>query len=297
MAEIREQLPAAAQKILSEFSQHLRADGKSINTIDAYTIAVAQLLTKIKFNLKRLSQKSVDGFFSDFSGKVQTQNQKKNAIRKFLSYLGAAGVHKSKIQIKTKDVRRPDPEYLTIQEQDKLLQYVKGLGEHSLPYVIIRILLFTGLRIGELINLKFSDVHENAITLRTTKSRSTRRKRLKRDIGAMLKSFMKARREKWPLNNAPAGSNDYLFMSRHAGEYKPYTKQGITYIVKKYCREIGITKKISPHVFRHSFAFRYLTIGGSLKGLQHQLNHAGPESTAVYLHIADEQEQEDLEKL
>jgi integrase/recombinase XerD len=295
--EIREQIPGQSAKLLTEFTQHLRAEGKSKSTIEAYSIAVAQFLTHIKHDLKRISQKTMDNFFAEYSSQIQTQNQKKNAIKKFLSFLDTNKHIRYHLHIKTKDVRRPDPEYLTLDEQDKLIQYVRGLGEYSKPFTIIKTLLLTGLRVSELINLKFSDVHESGLTLRDPKSRSTRRKRIKREIGAMLKKFMKARRTQWPLNNAPAGSNDYLFMTHHKGQYKSYTRQAISAMVKKYAREIGITKKISPHTLRHSFAYRYLQAGGALKGLQRQLNHAGIESTEIYLHISDEQEQEELERL
>lgn len=295
--EIRDQIPEQSARLLVEFTQHLRAEGKSVSTIEVYTIAVAQFLTDIKHDLKRITQKTSDNFFAEFSSQIQTQNQKKNAIKKFFTFLATNKRLRTNIHIKTKDVRRPDPEYLTLDEQDKLIQYMRGLGEHSKPFVIIKTLLFTGLRVSELINLKFSDVHESGLTLRDPKSRSTRRKRIKHEIGSLLKKFIKARRTQWPLNNAPSGSNDYLFMTQSKGQYKSYTRQAISAMLKKYAKEIGITKKISPHTLRHSFAYRYLQAGGALKGLQRQLNHAGIESTEIYLHISDEQEQEELERL
>jgi len=113
---------------------------------------------------------------------------------------------KKEIKVVIKDLPRQEPSFLTIAEQDRMLQYVRGLGEQSQYYVIVKLMLFSGLRISEVINLKFSDIEGSTMTLRQTKHGNVRRKHLKNEIARLLKQYILARRNKYPLNEMPSGS-------------------------------------------------------------------------------------------
>jgi site-specific recombinase XerD len=194
-------------------------------------------------------------------------------------------------------LQRPEPAYLTISEQERLLQYARGLGETSQHFIMLKLMLYSGLRISEVLSLKFSDVEGSTLTLRQTKHGNIRRKHLKNDIARMLKVYINARRCKYPLNEMPSGTEDYLFMVKYGGTYKPFTRQGVNKLLKKFARSVGITKKVSNHIMRHSFSVRFLNRGGSLRGLQTYLGHRDIKTTAIYTHISDEQLKEELERL
>ena len=287
------------ESIVSAFEDQMRADGKADNTIVSYLQAIIQF-TQFQENVKNvndITQEGVNKWLMKFNPRKSTLNLKKNALKKFLGFLKSEYGLKKEIKINIKDLPRQEPGFLTIQEQDRLLQFVKGLGEYSQRYVMIKLMLFTGLRISEVTNLRFADVEGNTLILRQTKHGNVKHKYLKNDIARMLKQYVLARRNKYPLNEKPSGSEDFIFMSKYGGEYRPFTRQAVNQVIKKLARQVGITKKISPHMLRHSFSARFLNRGGSLLGLKNYLGHRSIQTTEIYLHISDEQIKEDLERL
>jgi integrase/recombinase XerD len=285
--------------VVAGFEEQLRADGRSKNTIETYMCGVRQFLDEYKDanSVNTITQTVVNKWFSGFNPRKSTLNLKKIALNKFIIYLKEEYHFKNDIRISVKSLERPEPAFLTVGEQDRLLRYVKGFGEVSQYHVMLKLMLFTGLRVSEIIGLKFSDCEESTLVLRQTKHGNTRRKHLKTEIARMLKAYVIARRQKYPLNEAPAGSEDYLFQSRYGGQFKPFTRQAINKIIKRLAKQVGISKRISPHSLRHSFSVRFLSKGGSLLGLKNYLGHKHISTTEIYSHISDQQLHEELERL
>ena len=285
--------------IISAFEQELKAEGKAENTVTTYLQAVKQFTEHHGDvdSVNSISQKSVNEWLIGFNSRTGTMNLKKIALRRYLGFLKSEYKFRKEIKITVRNLPRPEPSYLTIEEQERLLRYVRGFGEVSPYFVMIKLMLYSGLRVSEVIGLRFADIEGATLTLRETKSGNTKRKHLKGEIAKMLKSFITARRSKYPLNELPSGSEDNLFLTRYDGKYKPYSRQGINKIIKKMARAIGITKRISPHVMRHSFSVRFLNRGGSLLGLKHYLGHKNISTTEIYTHVSDEQLKEELERL
>jgi integrase/recombinase XerD len=284
--------------IVNRYGDQLRADGKSQATIDAYVLAAKQFSEYHKDiqNMNQITQDNTNKMFMNYSPRKATMNLKKTAVRQFLHYLSQEYGLKKQIVIKVKTLPRKEPQYLSLQEQDKLLQFARGLGEYSPYHIILKLLVYSGLRVGELINLRCSDISASGLLLREVKHGTTRRKRLKGEIMRMLNGFLKARL-KYPLNKYPSGSEDFLFGSLYKGAYKPFTRQGIDHIVKRFCKKIGITKRVSPHCLRHSYSYRFLSKGGSILGLQKSLGHINLSTTQIYSHISDLELQEMEERL
>ena len=285
--------------IVRDFTLQLRADGKAEGTVSTYLQAVKQFTDfhKDATSTNSITQNSVNQWLSQFNPRKGTLNLKKNVLRSFLGFIKTEYGLKKEIKVVIKDLPRPEPAYLTIPEQERLLQFVKGLGETSQFYVMLKLMLYSGLRISEVTGLKFSDIEGSTLTLRQSKHGSVKRKHLKNEIARMLKVYINARRSKYPLNELPSGSEDFLFVTRYAGSFKSYTRQGINKVLKQFAKNVGITKKVSPHILRHSFSVRFLNRGGSLRGLQTYLGHKDIKTTAIYTHVSDEQLKEELERL
>jgi site-specific recombinase XerD len=285
--------------IISAFEQELRAEGKAENTVTTYLLAVRQFTEHHSdaVSVNAISQKSVNEWLTGFNSRTGTMNLKKNAVRKFLGFLKSEYKFRKEIKVAVRNLPRPEPSYLTVEEGARLLRYAKGYGELSSYHVLIKIFLYTGIRVSSLIGLKFKDIEGSTMTLRETKSGNTKRKHLNTEVARLLKAYVTARRQKYPLNEAPAGSEDNLFLTRYAGQFKPYSRQGLNKIIKKIAKAVGITKRISPHTLRHSFSVKFLSRNGSLLGLKHYLDHKSISTTEIYTHINDEQLKEELERL
>lgn len=188
--------------IIQDYRLQLVADGKAEGTVGTYLQAIRQFTDyhKDATSTNSITQKSVNQWLSQFNPRRGTLNLKKNALRSFLGYVKVEYGFKRDVRITIKDLQRPEPAFLTIQEQERLLQYVKGLGEVSQYYVMLKLMLYSGLRISEVLSLKFSDIEGSTLTLRQTKHGNTRRKHLKNEIARMLKVYSNARRCKYPLN-------------------------------------------------------------------------------------------------
>lgn len=285
--------------IVSAFEQELRAEGKAQNSISTYLLAVRQFTEHHQEadSVNDISQSSVNDWLTGFNPRAGTMNLKKMAVRKFLDFLKNEYRFKKEIRIAVRNLPRPEPAYLNVADQQRLLTYARGLGELSPQFVMLKLMLYSGLRVSEVIGLRFSDFDGTTLVLRNTKSGNTKRKHLKNEIARLLKAYINARRSKAPMNEAPSGSECNLFLTRYGGQFKPYSRQGINKMVKQMAKSVGINKRISPHTLRHSFSVRFLDCGGSLRGLQTYLGHADIKTTSIYMHVSDEQLKEELERL
>jgi len=108
------------------YSTSLKAEGKSKNTIKNYLVAVNQFLRAHNGCVDAITQESVDSFLSKFNSRNQTQNFKKNAVHKFLSFFLDRGQIKTIMNTKMKNVTIGEPEFLTPAEQVKLFTVLQS---------------------------------------------------------------------------------------------------------------------------------------------------------------------------
>ena len=133
-----------------------------------------------------------------------------------------------------------------------------------------------GLRVSEVCKLRVDDIDPKRLLLRVQHAKRGRERHvmLSPRLLAALRAYWKASR--------PAGP--YLFPGREPG--KLVTRESLHKAMVKAARRAGITKRISPHTLRHSFATHLLDAGTDLRTLQVLLGHASLKSTMMYLHVS-----------
>jgi len=174
-----------------------------------------------------------------------------------------------------------NPKVLSVKEVDILLSAPKGdKPETTRDLAMLETLYATGLRVSELIHLTLGDVEFSAGYL-TTLGKGSKQRAVPLGESALLaiNEYLKDARQKLLKGKL----SDYLFVTRRGGAM---TRQGFWKLIKKYAKEAGITKDISPHSLRHSFATHLLERGADLRSVQSMLGHSDISTTQIYTHIA-----------
>jgi site-specific recombinase XerD len=163
--------------------------------------------------------------------------------------------------------------YLTPEEYHRLLS---AAGGNPRDYCILMVFLQTGLRVSELCALTLDDIDlvNKTLQVRSGKGMTARSIELEKKGTQALKSWLLVR---------PATSSDRLFLNR---DEEPLGERGVQKLLAKYCQLAGITKRISPHSLRHTFASFKAEAGVSPFQLQQWLGHSSLDTTQIYVHLA-----------
>ncbi|MEM1417728.1 MAG: site-specific tyrosine recombinase XerD, partial [Myxococcota bacterium] len=139
----------------------------------------------------------------------------------------------------------------------------------------------SGLRVSELVGLALGDVNLEASFLSVRGKGSKQRLVPLGDVaGATLAHYLEEVRPRWAQ-----GSERAVFLSKRR---RPLTRQAFWQAIKRYAAAAGITKNVSPHQLRHSFATHLLLGGADLRAVQSMLGHADVATTQVYTHVGGE---------
>ncbi|MGO9608373.1 MAG: tyrosine-type recombinase/integrase, partial [Verrucomicrobiia bacterium] len=137
----------------------------------------------------------------------------------------------------------------------------------------------TGLRVSEVAQIKLSDINFEAGFLRSLGKGSKERIV---PIGKQAIDWMQRYLHEARGSFAGANSVGEVFLSTRG---QPLSRKTIWVLIKKYARRAGISKNITPHTLRHSFASHLLNNGGDLRVIQEMLGHADISTTQIYTHI------------
>ncbi|TSC61623.1 MAG: putative Tyrosine recombinase xerD [Parcubacteria group bacterium Gr01-1014_48] len=216
----------------------------------------------------------------------KTQNYYLIALRVFLKYLmrrGISSLPPDRIELAKVGERSLD--LITTQELDRLLQAPTGAAVKDLrDRALLELLFSTGMRVSEIVILdRDIDLSKDEISVRG-KGDKVRVVFLSESAKASVESYLRAR-----VDMAPAL---FIQMSRFLGDAKDalsvrLTPRSVERIVKRYALQAGISRKVTPHVIRHSFATDLLHNGADLRSVQALLGHAHIGTTQVYTHVTD----------
>lgn len=215
---------------------------------------------------------------------AKTQNYHLIALRAMLKYLQKIDqktISPEKIELIKQPARLPD-----FLEHDEILQLLsfqpnpKNINEIR-DYAIIHLLFSTGLRVSELTNLQREDISQVRQEIAITgKGGKTRLVFLSPTSLNAINQYLKMRRDIHPK----------LFVSHHRkhNQVTPLTARSIQRIIKKIGKITGLTKKITPHTLRHSFATDLLINGADLRSVQSLLGHSSITTTQIYTNLTDQ---------
>lgn len=221
-----------------------------------------------------------------------TQNYHLIALRSFLKYLVKQDVRTlPPEQIELAKASRRSVDFLEAGELDRLLTVAGAKGETLLglrDQAILELLFSTGLRVSELAGLKIEQINlkRDEFTVRG-KGDKPRVVFLSEAAKKALSSYLSKRRDISP----------YLFVSHDRAKFRrsstgPLTPRSVERIVEAYAKAAGLTKQISPHTLRHTFATDLLLSGADIRSVQSMLGHESITTTQVYTHITNKQMKE-----
>ena len=263
--------------------------GLSETSFSSYQRDIKQFLAFIDNDFSIIDEEKVLDFIASKSKeklKESSLARKLSALKLLIAFLS----HKSYISknlnknlLKSPKINRYLPDYLTLEEIESILDFFEKDKENILSqrnFLIIEFLYSCGLRVSELcaIRLDSIDYEQNLIKV-LGKGGKQRLVPFGKKLEKKLIDFISRIRPKINKNN----DYTYLFLSQKGTKM---TRQQVWSMIKKAQKFLGISKTISPHTFRHSFATHLLENEIDLRHIQEMLGHSQLSTTKIYTHIS-----------
>ena len=276
-------LPTRFHETMHQFLADLAGKNRSVLTIRCYEIDCRQFLSWIQENdltvnhPAGVTKSHLSEYLSSLSDQGlsgRTRARKLAAIKEYFRFLvGSSVIATSPAESVSAPKReRNGRTYLTPEEYTRLLSLA---GSNPRDYAILQVFLQTGIRVSELCSLTLSDVDlaDRTLTIRQGKGMADRSIELEKKGYQAIKNYLRSR---------PQSLSDALFLNYQA---EPLSERGVQKLLAKYVKLAGITKKISPHSLRHTFATYKAERGVSPYQLQQWLGHRNLNTTQIYVHL------------
>lgn len=277
------------EKIVRGYLRYLKLQrGYSKNTLDAYRLDLEKLTNYLAGEGKEVTDVQLTDLqhfaasLHDIGIGPRSQCRILSGVRSFCRYLQTDGyIDNDPSELLESPVLGTHlPEVLSSDEVDLLensIDLSKWEGHRN--RAIIETLFSCGLRVSELVNLKLSDLFLKEQYVRVFgKGSKERLVPISPKAIRELRYWFKDRDEM----NIKAGEEDYVFLNRRGAHL---TRTMILIMIKQQAAQAGITKTISPHTLRHSFATALLEGGADLRAIQAMLGHESIGTTEIYTHI------------
>ena len=279
------------EKQIKNFLEFLKNEKQSSeNTLQSYERDILQFnkyLNENKLNYAKITSNDIE----DYLSYLQKEGKKTSSISRGLASIRAFYQYETRVKkvktnptenIKAPKVEKHAPSILSSQEVELLLDQPKNVDlKGTRDKAMLEFAYATGMRVTEIISLNVSDVNlENS-----TVACKTNNKQRVIPLGSLsLKALQEYIENARPIL-VKDESEEALFVNING---RRLTRQGFWKIVKYYKEQAHITKDITPHVLRHSFATHLLQNGAYLKSIQTMLGHSDISSTQVYMQFQDD---------
>ncbi len=275
-------------KLIDAFLEMIVAErGAAINTVTAYRQDLKELYNFLygkKVRLQNASREHLTAYISFLRGtrlSAKTQSRRLCAMREFYRFLYSEDIIKKNPTdyIQAPKIQKSLPKYLTEEEVELLINGAQEEGPRL--YLMFELLYATGMRVSELVSLPLGIVTHDLSTLTITgKGNKERIVPLNDKSRIALKNWLKEREN--TLKNGR--ESKWLFPS--SSKTGHITRDGFFKAIKKIALKKGLPlSRVSPHVFRHSFASHLIQHDADLRSVQKMLGHSDITTTEIYTHI------------
>ena len=272
--------------ILSDYTSYLVIErALSKNSVSSYISDISKLAgTYNDKSPEELSGEDLSAFIAQQATAISKRSQSRliSAMKSFFGFMEIEG----RIQVNPADtidppkISRHIPVVLSVEEIDRIMNSVDlSEPEGQRNRAILEVLYSCGLRVSELISLRISDLFFDESFIRVIgKGDKQRLVPIGEPAMQAVQLYLSQSRRAYVSKKA----EDILFLNRRGGKL---SRQMIFLMIKSQCEKAGITKEISPHTFRHSFATHLVENGADLRAVQQMLGHESIITTEIYTHI------------
>lgn len=278
------------ESYVNQFINYLAEErGLAQNTLESYGRDLRQFQTYLESSnkefLKDSNRTTILAYLTNLQAKgraVSTISRNLAAIKSFYQYLVRERYLEKDpaVNLESPKLEKKLPKILTIGEVEELLKQPNNtLPAGMRDKAMLELLYATGIRVSELISLNISDVNLDMGYIKCYgKGAKERIVPLGSIAAKCVQEYINKGRSKLVRTYDEAA----LFVNHHGNRL---TRQGFWKIIKKYAQEANITKEITPHTLRHSFATHLLENGADLRSVQEMLGHADISTTQIYTHV------------
>ena len=285
---------------LDNFIESIEVEGgRSKKTAENYTLYVERFIefagdikvSEISYELVRKYRLWLNRYenYNGVNLGKSTQAYHLIALRRLLTYLSKRDIKSLEpTKIELPKMTKPQVNFLHYEEVERLLGVIPQDTELGLrDRAILELLFSSGLRVSELINLNRDHINTKRREFSVRgKGNKDRPIFISKTASQHIDNYLKSRKD----NLSPLFINYSKRCTTPSldSNYRRLTARSVQRMIEKYARLAGITKKVSPHTMRHSFATDLLLNGADLRSVQSMLGHASISTTQIYTHITDQ---------
>lgn len=281
--------PNDLSEIIDDYRQYLLLERNlSSNTLESYLNDLQHLLEysdECGTPVLEMTYQALEQFLAylaDLGLGQRSMSRVVSGVKSFYRFLEIEEIvpDNPTLLLETPSIGRTLPEVLTVEEVDAILDAIDTSTPNGVRDAALLELLYScGLRVSEACGITFSQLFLNEGYVRVIgKGSKERLVPMSPTCVIRIEDYLPIRHEITPK----PGYADYLFISRNR---VAISRQMVFLTIKKLAVEAGITKEISPHTFRHSFATHLLEGGANLQAIRDMLGHASISTTELYTHI------------
>lgn len=274
-AKYKQGLTPAARLHIDKMTGKLKALGYADNTVNIYRNVMEIFLGFLKKDVGHLEMDDVVLFqvkhYSKGGYAGSTQRQFIAALKHLLEAVPGGNIKPERLELPKKEKHLPS--VLSQQEMMSILGGIRNLKH----FLMLSLMYSSGLRIGELLNLKIEDIslERRQIHIRQSKGKKDRYVGISTYLVPTIRQYLRMYKPEVYLLNGQKGLQ--------------YSASSVRKVLQRAAKEAGIRKRVTPHMLRHSYATHLLESGVDIRYIQELLGHNKPETTMIYTHVTTKQ--------
>lgn len=285
---------------LTEYKTYLIIErGVSQNTLDSYLRDTRTFLSYLKnnngiCNIEDISREHIRLFLRSLQQlSPATVSRKIVSLRNFFKFMIKENVISTDIMavFELPKAEKKLPQVLSVKEMEQMLNSIEMKDFISARNrAMVELLYASGIRVSELVNLQLAQINLKMMYLKVIgKGNKERLIPLSHYVCQIVNTYIVDFRNPF----LDFKTNPYLFFNKH---YQPLSRENFYRILKQIAKKAGITKKISPHTIRHTYATHLLENNADLRSIQELLGHSDISTTTIYTHITNKKIWDDYNK-